>query len=74
MSDPRSSIRVRVTFVMEVESGPWGDDASLGQIRRDVKRAASEAAQRVVVIAAQERVALRLHNIDDERVILGGGA
>lgn len=74
MSSARSSIRVRVTFAMEVESTPWGDDAQLGQMRRDVKRAAGEAAQRLIATAAKEGVRLSVQGIDDERVILGGGA
>lgn len=41
--------RVRVTFEIETESGPWGADTTVDQMHRDVLRAAQASGSRAGV-------------------------
>lgn len=64
---------VRVTFEMDVPSGPWGDTAEIGEIRRLALGNAQRAAQRVVEAAAEHaRVRLRVTGFKDLAVSLSG--
>lgn len=46
-----ASVRVTVTFTMEYSAGNYGDDASLGQIRRQSAEEAEGAARRILHLA-----------------------
>lgn len=48
---------VKVTFEIEVPSGPWAEDATCAQMHRDVLRAASATASRITdVVLKQEKI------------------
>ena len=72
MSEQRYYARVRVTFEMTVDSGPWGGDTTAEQMHRDVLRAASNAGARVVDIAARATPGVGLHYLgaDNPTIVL----
>ncbi len=45
--------KVRVSFEMVFESGSWGDECSLGQVRTQARRSAETAARRVCEAAVE---------------------
>lgn len=63
--------RVTVTFVMEVQAGPWSDDCLIGQMRQQSLDAAKTAAIRLVEIAKASRIALHITDIGAPVVVLG---
>lgn len=65
-SEATTHVLVRVVFEMHVSDGPWGDDATAGQMRKMALDKARETAASVVGAAAQHAyVRLSLVSIGD---------
>lgn len=69
--------RVTVTFLMEYEAGAgtggggWGDDCTIGQLRKQANDGAKDAAERVVRAAAEQaKVRLTVQKIGSTSVVL----
>lgn len=62
---------VRVTFEMTYEEGTWGDDCTIGQLRKQAEDGAKSVAQRVCDAAASTAKArLRIISIDKTTAVL----
>lgn len=65
--------RVNVTFTMEYqeEAGSWGDDCTVGQLRKQATDGARGMAERVIAAAAEHaRVKLTIQKIGAPIVLL----
>jgi len=71
MSGVRVAAKTRILIEFNHECGPWGEDISMKDLRKQAENSAGEYGERVITILREQRIKARLVKIHTPTVDLG---